>query len=95
MDSKKKTAGTTEVNYVHRGTILQENIMKERKYEGKNFKYDFTFQPNNRMIFILTFSSISLCRKTPINIPFPSIHIKRNNFPSIEARLQIKQKSNQ
>ena len=26
---------------------LRENILKERKYEGKNFKYDYTFQPNN------------------------------------------------
>lgn len=46
MDSKKKTAGDKDINYVHRGTIHRENILKERKYEGKNFKYDYTFQPN-------------------------------------------------
>ena len=36
-----------EVNFVHQAEIRAESIKKERKYEGKNFKYDYTFHPNN------------------------------------------------
>ena len=36
-----------EVNFVHQAEIRTESIKKERRYEGKNFKYDFTFHPNN------------------------------------------------
>ena len=35
-----------EVNFVHQAEIRTESIKKERRYEGKNFKYDFTFHPN-------------------------------------------------
>ena len=36
-----------EVNFVHQAEIRTESIKKERKFEGKNFKYDYTFHPNN------------------------------------------------
>ena len=36
-----------EINFVHQAEIRTESIKKERKYEGKNFKYDYTFHPNN------------------------------------------------
>lgn len=39
-------------NFVHKGTIHRENIQKERKYEGKNFKYDYTFQPNTCKLYL-------------------------------------------
>ena len=35
------------INYVHQSEIRAESIRKEKKYEGTNFKYDYTFQPNN------------------------------------------------
>lgn len=34
-------------NPVQLATIHKESILKERKYEGKNFKYDYTFQLNS------------------------------------------------
>ena len=36
-----------DINYVHQSEIRAESIRKEKKYEGTNFKYDYTFQPNN------------------------------------------------
>ena len=36
-----------EINFVHQAEIRTESIKKERRYEGKNFKYDYTFHPNN------------------------------------------------
>ena len=36
-----------EVNFVHQGQIRTESINKEKKFEGKNFKYDFTFKVDN------------------------------------------------
>ena len=35
------------VNYVHQSEIRAESIRKEKKFEGTNFKYDYTFRPNN------------------------------------------------
>ena len=35
----------TSQNYVHKGIIQTERIKTEKKYESKNFKYDFTFSP--------------------------------------------------
>ena len=36
------------INYVHRNLIHNQNIGKERKYESKNFKYEYTFSHHNR-----------------------------------------------
>ncbi len=33
------------INFVHRETIHKENISKERKFEMKNFKKEYTFSP--------------------------------------------------
>jgi hypothetical protein len=44
MESKPKIA-TKPLNYVHKGIIHAENIGKERKFETKNFKYEYTFSP--------------------------------------------------
>ncbi len=32
-------------NYVHKGIVHSENISKEKKYESKNFKHEYTFSP--------------------------------------------------
>ena len=48
MEAQNKTSKVKEpkeFNPVHLDTIHTENIKKERKYEGKNFKYDYTFNP--------------------------------------------------
>jgi hypothetical protein len=47
MDAKGKKKDASEINFVHNDTIHTENILKERKYEGKNFKFDYTFNMNN------------------------------------------------
>jgi hypothetical protein len=33
------------INYVHKATIHNESIGKERKFENKNFKSEFTLSP--------------------------------------------------
>lgn len=35
------------INHVHQGQIRTESINKEKKYEGVNFKYDYTFKVDN------------------------------------------------
>lgn len=52
---KKETKELKEVNYVHKQTIHAENIGKERKYEMKNFKYEFTFSPFTCKMVLMTF----------------------------------------
>jgi len=49
MDAKDPAAPkrNRSVNYVHQSEIRAECIRKEKKYEGVNFKYDYTFQPKN------------------------------------------------
>lgn len=49
---KKGSPEDTEINFVHQGTIHTETIQKEKRYEGVNFKYDYTFQPNTCKIFV-------------------------------------------
>jgi len=34
-----------EINYVHKQVIHSETIAKERRYETKNFKSEYTFSP--------------------------------------------------
>jgi hypothetical protein len=51
MDTKGKKENTKEINAVHLDEIHVENIKKEHKYEGKNFKYDYTFQTKNLFPF--------------------------------------------
>jgi hypothetical protein len=43
MEGKLKQVVPT--NYVHKSIIHRQNIDKERRYETKNFKYDYTFSP--------------------------------------------------
>lgn len=49
MEVKSATKGvkgqTKPINYVHKQIIHTETIGKERKFESKNFKYDYTFSP--------------------------------------------------
>lgn len=45
MKEKEKTY--EPINFVHRQIIHNENIRKEKKYEGKNLKYEYTFFPSN------------------------------------------------
>ena len=48
MEAKKPVPKKEkEVNFVHLAEIRTESIKKERRHEGKNFKYDYTFHPNN------------------------------------------------
>ena len=48
MEAKKPVPKKEkEINFVHLAEIRTESIKKERRHEGKNFKYDFTFHPNN------------------------------------------------
>ena len=55
---------TLAINYVHKNQIHNENIGKERKYETKNFKYEFTFSGHNRTESLKKFTfSISFYRK--------------------------------
>lgn len=41
----KTNALNKEINYVHRQIIHTANIRKEKNYETKNFKYDYTLSP--------------------------------------------------
>ena len=41
------TKKSLDVNYVHQDEIRAESIRKEKKFEGVNFKYDYTFHPKN------------------------------------------------
>lgn len=45
MEKKKPQSETKSINLVHKQKIHSENIGKEKKYEDKNFKYEFTFSP--------------------------------------------------
>lgn len=47
MTDEKKNKKEAKFNPVDLGKIHTESILKERKYEGKNFKYDYTFQLNS------------------------------------------------
>jgi len=40
-----KSIDVKQVNYVHKQTIHLENIKAERRFETKNFKYEYTFSP--------------------------------------------------
>ena len=44
MDATKKNEPKV-INYVHKQVIHAETIAKERRYETKNFKYEYTFSP--------------------------------------------------
>jgi hypothetical protein len=43
--SDKGKADGKEINFVHKQTIHRENIKNEKKFESKNFKYEYTFSP--------------------------------------------------
>ncbi len=48
MENKKTFAVSKEphvVNYVHKQIIHGENIKKEKKFESKNIKLEYTFSP--------------------------------------------------
>jgi hypothetical protein len=48
MEGKSGKAAGKEVkptNYVHKQIIHTETIGKEKKFETKNFKYEYTFSP--------------------------------------------------
>jgi hypothetical protein len=47
MDKTKNQTDKKELNYVHKQTIYSENIAKERRFEMKNFKHEFSFSPFN------------------------------------------------
>ena len=47
MEKTKKEKDPSEINHVHLDEIHTENIRKEKKYEGVNFKFDYTFKPQN------------------------------------------------
>lgn len=49
MTDAKKAEQKKEMRFnpVQLSTIHKESILKERRYEGKNFKYDYTFQLNS------------------------------------------------
>lgn len=42
---KKKNVDVKPINYVHQQIIHAGNIKQELKYENKNKKYDYTFNP--------------------------------------------------
>lgn len=42
---KKKNVDAKPINYVHQQIIHAGNIRQELKYENKNKKYDYTFNP--------------------------------------------------
>jgi hypothetical protein len=44
MDKSKPTPGK-QVNYVHNSIIHSQNIHRERKFENKNIKTQYTFSP--------------------------------------------------
>lgn len=46
MEQSKSKTMKPAVNFVHSQIIHRENIIKEKKYEGKNFKQDYTFSPH-------------------------------------------------
>lgn len=52
MSDKIQPYDIPSVNYVHKQIIHRENITKERKYEGKNRKLDFTISPYTCKIII-------------------------------------------
>jgi len=41
-----------KINYVHKQEIHAENIKKERLFETKNFKYEYTFSPFTCRLFV-------------------------------------------
>jgi hypothetical protein len=47
MESKTPVGNknSKQVNYVHKQIIHHETIGKEKKFEMKNFKFDYTFSP--------------------------------------------------
>lgn len=49
-NSGKKAEGK-EVNFVHKQTIHRENIKNEKKFESKNFKYEYTFSPYSSKLY--------------------------------------------
>lgn len=57
MDAKGKKKDSSEINFVHNDTIHTENVLKERKYEGKNFKFDYTFNMNNCNTYTLIYNT--------------------------------------
>lgn len=81
MDAKGKKKDASEINFVHNDTIHTENVLKERKYEGKNFKFDYTFNMNNCNTYIyininITNNSISIRRETSISSSMQTIYIE-------------------
>ena len=41
-----------EINFVHQAEIRTEPMEEEKKYERKNFKYDYTFHPNKLYLML-------------------------------------------
>ena len=91
MDSRKtiSRAEPKPVNYVHSQTIHRENIQAERKFEGKNLKYEYTFSPYTCIyIQIYNFFSLSHCRKADKHSSFKTIHFKNYFNKSSKKRIQ-------
>ena len=55
---RKKNVEAKPINYVHQQIIHTGNIKQELKYESKNKKYDYSFNPY-RCKFRLIYISLS------------------------------------
>jgi hypothetical protein len=81
MSIGKPVKDVKDINFVHKSIIHQENIKNERKYEGKNFKFDYTFSPYTCIQIYIIFS-LPTCREADINPTNETIYHKGNNFPT-------------
>jgi hypothetical protein len=75
-------------NYVHKGIVHRENISKEKKYESKNFKHEYTFSPYTCIFILILFFVVYPLTEKPTNL-----HPKRPFTTKVEINKKFKREN--